>query len=102
VWGLRSPPVTNPLTALALPAYAPRAYTSRQSTVRPISSLRRLLLLLSGPPCCVRVCAVREASSRVSPPQRPREDRLTQPTDTSRSNLAFTLGLLSRWRLSKP
>jgi hypothetical protein len=39
VWGLRSPPVTNPLTALALPAYAPRAYTSRQSTVRPISSL---------------------------------------------------------------
>ena len=102
MWGLRSPPVANRSRLSHYQLTPPWAYTSRQSTVRPISSLRRLLLLLSGPPCCVRVCAVREASSRVSPPQRPREDRLTQPTDTSRSNLAFTLGLLSRWRLSKP
>jgi hypothetical protein len=39
--------------------------------------------------------------SRASPPHRPREDRLTHPADTSRSNIAEALGLLSRWRLSK-
>jgi hypothetical protein len=32
----------------------------------------------------------------------PREDGLTHPADTSRSNLAAALSLLSRWRLSKP
>ena len=40
-------------------------------------------------------------SSRVSPPHRPREDGLTRPADTSRSNIASALGLLSR-RLSEP
>jgi hypothetical protein len=40
-------------------------------------------------------------SSRAWPPHRPQEYGLAHPTDTSRSNLAFTLGLLSR-RLSKP
>ena len=33
--------------------------------------------------------------SRVSPPHRPREDGLAHPVDTSRSNLAAALGLLS-------
>jgi hypothetical protein len=32
-------------------------------------------------------------------PHRPREDGLTHPADTSRSNLAAALALLSRWRL---
>jgi hypothetical protein len=41
-------------------------------------------------------------SSRESPPHRPREERLTHPADTSISNLAATLGLRSRWLLSKP
>jgi hypothetical protein len=41
-------------------------------------------------------------SSRASPPHRSREDRLTHPADTSRSNLAAALALLSRWRVSKP
>jgi hypothetical protein len=41
-------------------------------------------------------------SSRASPPHRPREDELGHPADTSRTNLAAALGLLSRWRLSKP
>jgi hypothetical protein len=41
-------------------------------------------------------------SSRVSPLHRPREDELTHPAGTSRSNLAAALALLSRWRLSKP
>jgi hypothetical protein len=41
-------------------------------------------------------------SSRAPPPHRPREDGLADPAGTSRSNLAAALGLLSRWRLSKP
>jgi hypothetical protein len=41
-------------------------------------------------------------SSRASPPHRPREDGLAHPADSSRTNLAAALGLLSRWRLSKP
>jgi hypothetical protein len=36
------------------------------------------------------------------PPHRSREDGLTHPADTSRSNLVAALGLLSRWRLFKP
>jgi hypothetical protein len=36
------------------------------------------------------------------PPRRSREDGLLQPADPPRSNLAAALGLLSRWRLSKP
>jgi hypothetical protein len=36
----------------------------------------------------------------VATPLRPREDGLAHPADTSRSNLAAALGLLSRWRLS--
>jgi hypothetical protein len=35
-------------------------------------------------------------SSRASPPHRPRDDGLAHPADSSRSNLASTLGLLSR------
>jgi hypothetical protein len=42
---------------------------------------------------------LRQVSER--PPHRPREDGLTHPADASRSNLAFALALLSRWRLSK-
>jgi hypothetical protein len=34
---------------------------------------------------------------RASPPHRPREGGLAHPADTSRSNLADALGLLSRW-----
>jgi hypothetical protein len=41
-------------------------------------------------------------SSRASPPHRLREDGLIHPADTSRTNLAAALRLLSRWRLSKP
>jgi hypothetical protein len=41
-------------------------------------------------------------SCRASPPHRPREDALAHPADTSRSNRAAALGLLSRRRLSKP
>jgi hypothetical protein len=42
-----------------------------------------------------------DESIRASPPHRPREDGLTRPAGTSRSNLAAALGL-ARWRLSKP
>jgi hypothetical protein len=41
-------------------------------------------------------------SSRAWPPHRPREDELTHPADTSRSDLAVPSALLLRWRLSKP
>jgi hypothetical protein len=41
-------------------------------------------------------------SRRAFSPHRPREDGITHPADTSRANLAAALGLLSRWRLSKP
>jgi hypothetical protein len=34
--------------------------------------------------------------------RRPRADRLTDPVNHSRSNLAVALALLSRWRLSEP
>jgi hypothetical protein len=34
--------------------------------------------------------------SRASPPHRPREEGLAHPADTSRTNLAAALGLLSR------
>jgi hypothetical protein len=37
-----------------------------------------------------------------SPPHSPSEVWLAHPADTSRPNLADALGLLSRWRLSKP
>jgi hypothetical protein len=40
--------------------------------------------------------------STVSPPHGPREDGLTHPADTSRSNHAAVLGVLLRWRLPKP
>ena len=40
--------------------------------------------------------------STVSPPHGPREDGLTHPADTSRSNHAAVLGVLLRWRLGKP
>jgi hypothetical protein len=42
----------------------------------------------------------RVESSRASPPRRPREDGLAYQADTSRPDLAYVLGLLSRWRLS--
>jgi hypothetical protein len=62
------------------------------------------------PPCCLperpRVSVASSSGpvegSRASPTHRPREDGLTHPADTSRSNLADALGLLSSWRLSKP
>jgi hypothetical protein len=41
----------------------------------------------------------RVESSRASPPHRPREEGHNS-ADTSRTNLAYALGLLSRWRLS--
>jgi hypothetical protein len=46
VWGLRSPPVANRSRLSHYQLTPPWAYTSRQSTVRPISSLRRLPSLL--------------------------------------------------------
>jgi hypothetical protein len=55
---------------------------------------------VSTPPAVSFVCGSWE-SSRAWPPHRPREDGLAHPADTSRSNLAAALGLLSRW-LSKP
>jgi hypothetical protein len=39
--------------------------------------------------------------SGASPPRRPLEDGLADPADTSRSDLAAALALLSRWRHSK-
>jgi hypothetical protein len=48
------------------------------------------------------VPCVRGRVSRVSPPYRPKEDGLAYPADTSRTNLANALSLLSTWRLSKP
>jgi hypothetical protein len=42
-----------------------------------------------------------EWRAAASPPHRPREYGLNHPADTSRSNLAAALGLLSRRRLSK-
>ena len=50
--------------------------------------------------CGVQQRRWREAECRH--PSRQREDRLTHPADTSRSNLAAALALLSRWRLPKP
>ena len=41
-------------------------------------------------------------SSRASPPHRALENELARPADTSRTNLADALGLLSSWRLSNP
>jgi hypothetical protein len=49
-----------------------------------------------------RLPAAPVESSRASPPHSPREDGLDHPADTSISNLAAALALLSRWRLSKP
>jgi hypothetical protein len=46
----------------------------------------------------LRVPAAPRVSSRVSPPHRPRENGLAHPADPSRPNIAFALGLLSRWR----
>ena len=42
------------------------------------------------------------SSPRASPLHRPRADGLAHPVETSRTNLAAALGLLSSWRLSKP
>jgi hypothetical protein len=43
--------------------------------------------------------AARGESCGASPLHRPREDGLTYPADTSRTNLAAALGVLPRWRL---
>jgi hypothetical protein len=91
VWGLRSPRVGSRLSHYQLTRPGHTRPGSRRYAPSP--PFKRLPSLLSGPPCCVRVCAVREASSRVSPPHRPREDRLAHP-DTSKSNPCLTLGLL--------
>jgi hypothetical protein len=50
----------------------------------------------------VSVPAAPVEGSRASPPHRPREDWLAHCADTSRTNRAAALALLSRWRLSKP
>jgi hypothetical protein len=48
----------------------------------------------------LRVSVPSVESSGMFPPHRPRENGHAHPADTSRSNLASALGLLSRWRLS--
>ena len=50
----------------------------------------------------VSIPAAPVESSRASPAHMPREDGFAHPADTSRSNLAAALALLSRLRLSKP
>ena len=49
-----------------------------------------------------RLPAASMESSRASSPRGLLEDGLAHRADTSRSNLAAALALLSRWRLSKP
>jgi hypothetical protein len=61
------------------------------------SASARRLRLRRDTRCCVSV-----ESSRASPPRMPREDGLTHPAATSRSNLASALDPLSRWRHSLP
>jgi hypothetical protein len=72
----------------------------------PLDSRPRLLELVRAPSLQaqmstpgLRIPAVE--GNRALPPHRPREDGFARPADTSRSNRASPLGLLSRWRLSK-
>jgi hypothetical protein len=72
--------------------------------VPPPSSGGGLLAILAAArdPSSVSVPAAPVERSRASPPHRPREDELTHHADTSRSNLAEALGLLSSGGFPNP